>query len=91
LCERLLDEGHEVICLDNFDPYYDPNLKRENVGHLLGNPKFTLIEGDVRDMGIRDIIKEYSIEYVMHNAAQPGVRASIENPRKAHDVNTREH
>ena len=31
LCRRLLDEGYEAICLDNFDPYYDPNLKRKNI------------------------------------------------------------
>ena len=88
LCENLLTEGHEVICLDNFDPYYDPNLKRENVKHLLENSRFTLIE-DIRDEKIPDIIREYSVEYIMHNAAQPGVRASVENPKKANEVNVR--
>ncbi len=33
LVERLLTEGHRVICLDNFDPFYDPALKRRNLAH----------------------------------------------------------
>lgn len=42
LCERLLDEGHHVVCLDNFD-----TGRHTNVGHLLGEPRFTLVEHDV--------------------------------------------
>ena len=44
LCDRLIADGHEVICLDN---YYTG--RKENVAHLLDNPKFTLVEQDVCD------------------------------------------
>ncbi len=88
LCEGLLKEGYEVICLDNFDPYYNPELKRKNIEPFLKDTNFTLVEGDIRDFALLEkIIKVDSIDYVMHNAAQPGVRASVENPMKPHEVN----
>jgi len=42
ICEKLLNNGHEVVCLDNFDPYYDPSLKRKNIEPLLENKNFEL-------------------------------------------------
>ncbi len=87
ICERLLKEGYGVICLDNFDPYYAPHLKRNNIEALLGDKKFKLIEGDIRDHElVRDIINQ-DADYVFHYAAQAGVRASVQNPLKAHEVN----
>lgn len=44
ICERLLDQGHEVICLDNF---FTGN--KQNIAHLLGNPDFELMRQDVTD------------------------------------------
>lgn len=88
ICERLLKEGHYVVCLDNFDPYYAPSLKRENIKPLFGSEKFNLIEGDIRDRELVQQAMKQGIDYVFHNAAQPGVRASIENPLKSHEVNT---
>ena len=88
ICERLLKEGHYVVCLDNFDPYYAPNLKRENIKPLFGSEKFNLIEGDIRDQELVQQAMKQGIDYVFHNAAQPGVRTSIENPLKSHEVNT---
>ncbi len=87
ICERLLKEGYEVVCLDNFDPYYDPSLKRNNIKPLLNNKKFKLVEGDIRDQRlVREIITQ-SIDYVFHYAAQAGVRTSVENPLKTHEIN----
>jgi len=88
LCQRLLDEGYEVTCLDNFDPYYDPNLKRKNVGQFSEVKKFKLIEGSICDENLTQDIIRSGIDYVFHCAAQPGVRVSIDNPRKPHDINT---
>ena len=86
--EALLKKGDYVVCLDNFDPYYDVSLKRANVAPFLDSDNFRLVEGDIRDKElIKGILREHSIEYVIHEAAQPGVRASIENPLKATDVN----
>lgn len=88
MVDKLLESGHEVICLDNFDPYYDPEIKRGNIKHNLDNENFTLIEEDIRNKElIEKIIREESIDYIFHQAAQAGVRASVENPRKVHDVN----
>lgn len=88
LCGRLLSEGYEVTCLDNFDPYYDPAIKRSNIKNNSGGEKFKLVEGDVRDRELlKMLIQEEGVDYVFHNAAQAGVRASIENPEKTNDVN----
>lgn len=86
--EALLLAGNEVICLDNLDPYYSPEMKRMNIASFLEMSNFRLIEGDVRDKELLEkIIQENSVEYVIHEAAQPGVRASISNPMKTTDVN----
>jgi len=49
LVERLLEEGHRIVCLDNFDDFYDPALKRRNLARASQNPGFKLVEGDLRD------------------------------------------
>lgn len=86
--EALLRDDNYVICLDNFDPYYDVAMKRMNVAPFLGRSNFHLIEGDIRDRGLLEkTIRENSVEYVIHEAAQPGVRASIANPLKTTNMN----
>ncbi|MEE9564584.1 MAG: NAD-dependent epimerase/dehydratase family protein, partial [Candidatus Hydrothermarchaeaceae archaeon] len=87
IIERLLEENEEVACLDSFDPYYDPESKHENITPFLKNENFELIRGDVTDEGIVEkAIKE--ADYVIHEAAQAGVRVSVENPFKSYEVNT---
>ncbi len=49
LVDRLLSQNHEVVCLDNFDTFYDPSIKRGNIRRALGDKNYTLIEGDIRD------------------------------------------
>ena len=90
LVERLLQEGHRVICLDNFDDFYDPALKRRNLTHARKDSKFRLVEGDLRDEGIlKRILEEEKVEIVAHIAARAGVRPSIEQPLLYADVNIR--
>ncbi len=92
LCERLLREGHSVICLDNFDPYYDPNLKIKNVEEISNNypGPFTMITGDIRNRDhLKDLFKKNRIDAVFHLAARAGVRPSIEHPLLYEDVNIR--
>jgi UDP-glucuronate 4-epimerase len=90
LVERLLARGHRVICLDNFDDFYDPALKRRNLSHALKDPRFRLVEGDVRDESLlHRLFPEEKIEIVAHLAARAGVRPSIENPLLYADVNIR--
>jgi len=89
LVDKLLEHGHHVICLDNFDPYYDPSIKRENIRDCLDNENFELIEGSILDKSLlKKIIQDEGIDYIFHNAAQAGIRVSVENPVKPHEVNT---
>ncbi len=86
LCERLLDDGHEAICLDNFDPYYDPAIKRAHVAEVAGRPGYRLVEGDIRDEDLVDgLLAECDV--VVHLAARAGPRPSLEQPRLYYDVN----
>jgi len=87
LLKRFVDDGHDVLCLDNFDDYYDPGIKRGNVSQFMERENFTLLEGDILD---RSLVKKAleGADYVFHLAAQPGVRASVLDPLKSHEINT---
>ncbi len=90
LSERLLHEGSRVICLDNLDTFYDPQIKRENLSPLMTNTNFTLIEGDIRDLRLlTDIFEANRIDVIVHIAARAGVRPSIKEPLLYYDVNVR--
>jgi len=88
LVKRLLKEGYEVICLDNFNDYYNPEIKRNNVKPLLKEKNFKLIEVDIRDKDVlKRIFEKFQIHKVIHLAAQPGVRLSLKKPSLYIDVN----
>ena len=90
LSERLLQEGSRIICLDNLDTFYDPQMKRENLKPLLANNNFTMIEGDIRDLKLlTDIFEGNRIDIIVHIAARAGVRPSIIEPLLYYDVNVR--
>ena len=88
LCERLLDRGDTVIALDNFNDYYDPVRKRENVHQLSNYSCCILCEGDICDEEtINRIFVEHKPEVVVHLAAYGAVRYSIGRARLYTDVN----
>jgi UDP-glucuronate 4-epimerase len=88
LTERLLKSGRKVICLDNFDPFYDPAIKRANLGLSLRHPDFTLVEGDIRDPNtLSEIFRSNEVATIVHLAAMAGVRPSVENPQLYNEVN----
>jgi len=92
LCERLLSDGVKVICLDNFDSFYDPNIKIRNVeGVKKKSPElFELVTGDIRNPEhLKGILQENQIDFVVHLAARAGVRPSISDPLLYQDVNIR--
>jgi UDP-glucuronate 4-epimerase len=90
LCERLVAEGIEVVGIDNFCDFYDPRIKRKNLNALLSKPSFTFVEADIRDRKkIEAIFTQFAPKVVIHLAAMPGVRPSIENPDLYADVNVR--
>lgn len=87
LAERLLSEGHEIACLDDFNDFYDPAFKRENAALLSKNSKFTLIEGDIRDAQKVKAAFKKKPDAVVHLAARAGVRPSLQQPLLYSDVN----
>jgi UDP-glucuronate 4-epimerase len=87
LSEKLLELGHDIIGLDNFNHYYDPLIKRKNIAAAEANPQYTLIEGDIRDENLLNhLFTTYKIDAVAHIAALAGVRSSIEKPLEYIDV-----
>jgi UDP-glucuronate 4-epimerase len=87
LCERLLSDGCEVIGVDNFDDFYDPQIKRKNIEGCLRDKNFQLIEADIRDGTVMDKALSGGVEIIVHLAARAGVRPSIEQPLLYADVN----
>jgi UDP-glucuronate 4-epimerase len=86
--ERLLARGDEVICLDNFNTYYDPQRKRRNITFAQAQPTYTLVEGDIRDAeGLEDVFVRYRPSRIAHLGAMPGPRPSIANPALYTEVN----
>jgi len=92
LCERLLTEGVHVICFDNFDSFYDPNIKIKNVGGLVRKfpGQFEIVAGDIRNREqLQDVFKKTRMDLAVHLAARAGVRPSITDPLLYQDVNIR--
>ncbi|HSG49527.1 MAG TPA: NAD-dependent epimerase/dehydratase family protein [Longimicrobiales bacterium] len=84
--DRLLADGHAVVGLDNFDPFYPAEVKEGNLAGALAHPEFTLVRGDIRDAGaLRDLPE--GIDTVVHLAARGGVRPSLADPVGYADVN----
>lgn len=88
LCDRLLDSGHEVIALDNFDEYYSEHIKLSNISKALKHKNYHFFRTDILDKDkLNDIFRELKPQKVIHLAAMAGVRASFENPEKFYNVN----
>jgi UDP-glucuronate 4-epimerase len=87
LTERLLNDGWTVIGVDSFDGFYDPRIKRRNIAACLSNPRFQLVEADIRDGGAMGRAIGSDVDAVVHLAARAGVRPSIAEPALYADVN----
>lgn len=74
LTERLLNEGLNVIGIDNFSDFYPKKIKEKNIESAINNPRFMLIKKDIIDMNFMGLME--NMDYVFHLAAQPGVRPS---------------
>ncbi|MFC6614907.1 NAD-dependent epimerase/dehydratase family protein [Halopenitus salinus] len=91
LAEAFLRDGHDVTVLDNFEPFYDEGIKRHTIDRHREAAReagvdYRLVEGDVRD---RETVGEVvsGVDVVVHQAAQAGVRASVEHPEKVTEIN----
>lgn len=86
LCEALIGDGNDVICLDNFCDFYSPDTKRKNIGHIAKELK--LIEGDILDIKLlTKLFGENQVDTVIHLAAMAGVRPSLQKPALYSKVN----
>ena len=82
LIERLLRHEHaQITCLDNYNDYYSPQLKRENVRFFADHSRVRMVEGTFTDAAaMRTLFRSHGIEYVVHLGGYAGVRYSVENP-----------
>jgi len=79
--QRLLNDGYHVIGIDNLNDYYDVNLKKSRLNLLEKNEEFSFHKTDISDKNsLQDIFNKHKFKYVIHLAAQAGVRYSIKNP-----------
>jgi UDP-glucuronate 4-epimerase len=100
LCEALLREGRRVITIDNFNPFYDPAIKRGNIEEVremmlregIAESTFEVVEGDIRNRELLTSIfsglkEQNETVTIVHLAAMAGVRPSIADPELYTDVN----
>lgn len=88
LVDCLLKRGDRVVCIDNFNDFYDPARKKANIATHVDNPNFILIEGDIQDRRlIARLFADYAPQRVAHLAAMANVRYSVERAALYADVN----
>jgi len=88
LSETLLNEGHEIVGFDNFDPFYAREIKERNLEKSFSTGSFNLIEGDLNDSGdMENLFSGQKYDVVIHLAAKAGVRPSIKHPLDYTKVN----
>jgi UDP-glucuronate 4-epimerase len=88
LTEFLLNEGHLVHCIDNFNDYYNPKIKEENLKNIRSNPNYRLFKADILDYdNLSQIFENNQYDIVVHLAARAGVRPSIKQPLLYEKVN----
>lgn len=88
LADKLLEKNYKVIVVDNFNDFYDPKIKENNVKNNLENANYRLERVDIRDeKALENVFDENKIDGIFHLAAMAGVRPSIENPILYQQVN----
>jgi len=81
IASALLEKGHEVVGLDNFNGYYDPSLKRARAERLARSEGFSLVECSLEDRAAMEaVFDQPAYDRVIHMAAQAGVRHSLDQP-----------
>jgi len=86
LVEKLLTSGHDVAILDDFNDFYDPQIKRENIAAVSRDAAVHPV--DLRDSAaVRNLFHQRKFEAIAHLAARAGVRPSILHPQLYYDTN----
>jgi UDP-glucuronate 4-epimerase len=86
LAEHLLQEGHKITIMDDFNDYYEPSIKIQNISRIRNH--IQLLKGDIRDPNF--INKSYldgKFDHIIHLAARAGVRPSISDPKLYYTTN----
>jgi UDP-glucuronate 4-epimerase len=80
-CQRLLGEGHDVVGVDNFDPFYARSAKEANLSQAKTSPRFEFVEADLaEEPAVAAVFERGPFDVVLHLAAKAGVRPSIQDP-----------
>jgi UDP-glucuronate 4-epimerase len=88
VARRLLQDGRSVVGLDNVNAYYDPKLKEARLAELARLPGFAFVKCDLADRdGMAKVFADHRFPYVVHLAAQAGVRHSLKDPYAYVDAN----
>ena len=88
VCARLLRDGHQVVGVDNFSDYYDPQLKHARLRAIQDHPSFVFHKLELSDRNaVATIFRDAQPKSVINLAAQAGVRYSIKNPYPYIDSN----
>ena len=88
VARRLLESGRSVVGLDSMNAYYDPALKQARLKELQGHASFRFFKLDLADRaGVAALFAAEKFPYVVHLAAQAGVRYSLEDPHAYVDAN----
>ncbi len=88
VCRRLLADGWKVVGVDNISPYYDPSLKMGRLAILKNSNHFNEARVDITDRNaLFQVFADHKPERIIHLAAQPGVRYSLEEPQAYVDAN----
>lgn len=88
LIDNMIMDGHQVLCIDDLNDFYDPQIKRSNIGQHLVNPQFKMVHMDIRDLeGITKTFLQWEPDIVVHLAARAGVRPSLNDPFLYNEVN----
>src|SRR3982751_111909 len=82
LVDKLLAEGNwTVTVVDDFNDFYDPAIKRQNVAGHLNSADYTLLEADIRDTrAMEELFAKTKFDVIVHLAARAGVRPSLTEP-----------
>jgi UDP-glucuronate 4-epimerase len=86
LVEKLLADGHHVSILDDFNDFYDPQIKRDNISAV--EKKIAVHDADLRDRDkVSNLFRHEKFDAIAHLAARAGVRPSIQQPKLYYETN----
>ncbi len=91
LCEALIKSNiGRVICIDNFNDFYDPRIKENNIKYCLSSRMFKLYRADITSIEETEkIFRNEKIDRIFHLAARAGIRYSFKNPLLYEEVNVK--